>query len=40
MNTTASMTSEKVITKELIGEALTINDVTVNGIETRTLLIP
>lgn len=34
MNTTASMTSEKVITKELIGEALTINDVTVNGIET------
>ena len=36
MNTTASMTSEKVITKEIVGEALTIDDVTVTSIESST----
>lgn len=35
MNTTASMTSEQVVTKELVAEALTINDVTINEIETE-----
>lgn len=34
MNTTAAMTSEQVITKNLVGEALTINNVTIDGIET------
>ena len=35
MNNTASMTSEQIVTKELVAEALTINDVTVNEIETE-----
>ena len=34
MNTTASMTSEQVMTKNLVGEALTINNVTVDRIES------
>lgn len=34
MSTTAFMNSERVVTKELVGEALTINDVTVDGIES------
>lgn len=34
MSTTASMNSERVVTKELVGEALTINDVTIDGIES------
>lgn len=34
MNTTAAITSEQVITKNLVGEALTINNVTIAGIET------
>ena len=34
MSTTAAITSEQVITKNFVGEALTINDVTINGIET------
>lgn len=35
MNTTASMTSEQVMTKNLVGEALTINNVTVDRIESN-----
>ena len=35
MSTTASMTSERVVTRELVGEVLTLNDVTVDGIESN-----
>lgn len=34
MNTTAAITPEQVITKNLVGEALTINNVTIDRIET------
>ena len=35
MDITSSMTSEQIVTKQLVGEALTISDVTVNTIESN-----
>ena len=34
MDITSSLTSEQIVTKQLVGEALTISDVTVNTIES------